>query len=54
MCNDQAQFTQFEPFSTTITIANNSKMDATGKGNVKLLAKTGKVFTLTNVLFVPQ
>ena len=54
MCNDQAQFTQFEPFTTTITIANNSKMDATGKGNVKLLAKTGKVFTLTNVLFVPQ
>ena len=54
MCNDQSQFIDFESFSTTITIANNSVMHATGRGNVELHTALGNSFTLQNVLFVPQ
>ena len=54
MCNDQSQFLHLEPFSTTITTANNTKMHATGKGDVSLVTKNGMLFTLQNVLLVPQ
>ena len=54
MCNDKLQFLNLEPFSTTITTANNTKMNATGKGTVKLMTKDGNFFTLLNVLYVPQ
>lgn len=36
MCNEKSLFSKLEPFSTTITIANNSKMNATGRGMLSL------------------
>lgn len=39
MCNDKSQFLNFEPSSTTITIANNSKMDGAGRGDIKITKK---------------
>lgn len=54
MCNEKSQFQYIEPYSTTITIANNSKMNATGKGDVRLTTRDGTSFTLVNVLYVPK
>lgn len=54
MCNNKSQFTHIEPFSTTITIANNTKMNATGKGDVTLTTRNGTSFKLINVLLVPN
>lgn len=54
MCNDKSQFTTFEPDANTITIANNSKMNATGKGTVKTTPKIGHPIILLNVLYEPH
>ena len=54
MCNNRSLFSRFENFATTITIANNTTMNAVGRGDVKIVTKNEKYFTLTNVLFVPQ
>ena len=54
MCNDSSQFTNIEENSRTITIANNSKLNAAGKGDIRITTKSGNTFTLLNVLYVPQ
>ena len=54
MCNDRTQFTRFEQFSMKITVANNTNMNAIGKGDVKITSKDGYTFTLQNVLYVPE
>lgn len=54
MCNNKSHFVHFENFASTISTANNTTMNATGKGDVKITTETGISFTLTNVLFVPQ
>ena len=54
MCNDRSKFFNFRNFSTTITIANNTRMNATGRGDVKITTKDGNTFDLLNVLYVPQ
>lgn len=54
MCNDKSQFSNFKPFTTSITIADNTKINATGKGNVRILTKIGTIITLLDVLYVPQ
>lgn len=54
MCNDKSQFIRLEDFTSKITIANNTTMCATGRGDVPIQTKAGTTFTLTNVLFVPQ
>lgn len=54
MCKDKTQFTNFTTCSTSVTIADNSKMDATGRGDIQIMTQNGKSFTLQNVLYVPQ
>lgn len=54
MCNNKTQFSNFTTFSTTITIANNTTMNATGRGDVELMTQNGTPFKLLNVLYVPQ
>ena len=54
MCNNKSHFTNFESFTTMITIADNTKITATGKGNVNINTKDGNTFTLLDVLYVPQ
>ena len=54
MCNDKSQFLRFEPHSKIITIANGTQMNATGRGDVKIMTNDGNQFTLINVLYVPQ
>lgn len=54
MSNDKSHFTKLEPCSTTITTANNTKMTACGRGDVRLCTPNGTSFTLLNVLYVPQ
>lgn len=54
MSNDKSHFTKLEPCSTTITTANNTKMTASGRGDVQLATPNGTSFTLLNVLYVPQ
>lgn len=54
MCNDKSQFINLETYTTSITTANNTKMLATGRGNVRINPKNGYSFTLQNVLYVPQ
>lgn len=54
MCNNKDLFVKIEPYNTTITTANNTKMFATGRGEVKLITRNGIAFSLVNVLYVPQ
>jgi hypothetical protein len=54
MCNNKSLFTNIEPYNTTITIANNTSMSATGRGEVKLITQNGTSFSLINVLYVPK
>lgn len=53
MCNNKSLFTNFETSATTITIADNSKIQATGKGDVAITTNNGRSFSLRNVLYVP-
>lgn len=54
MCNDKSHFVQIHNFTSTITTANNTTMNAAGKGDVKITTTMGNEITLQNVLFVPQ
>ena len=54
MCNDRSQFINFQPMSTSITIADSKKMKAIGKGNINVRTNKGKFITLKNVLYVPK
>lgn len=54
MCNDKSQFTALENYATTITTANNTQMNACGRGEVHLMTRNGTTFRLLNVLYVPQ
>ena len=54
MCNNKELFVRIEPYNATITTANNSKMFATGRGEVKLITHKGIAFSLINVLYVPK
>lgn len=47
-------FFNFQQFITVTIIGNNKKMDATGRRDVKIVTKIGKLFTLSNVLYVLQ
>lgn len=54
MCNNRSLFSDFQNLTMPITIANNTTMNATGKGTVQITTQSGKSFTLTDVLYVPQ
>ena len=54
MCNDRSKFINFKSSTTSITIANNTKMKVVGRGDVRVKTKTGSTFTLLDVLYVPQ
>jgi hypothetical protein len=54
MCNNKDIFDNLNPYHTTITTANNTKMTATGRGDVKLSTMNGTSLTLLNVLYVPD
>lgn len=54
MCKDKSKFINFKTYSTSITIANNTRMRVAGKGDILITPRRGKAFTLLNVLYVPQ
>ena len=54
MCREKSLFTRFVPFSMSITVANNTRMNAVGKGDVKIFTEDGNTFTLIDVLYIPE
>lgn len=54
MCGDQAMFIELdEKFCHTVKLGNNSRMNVTGKGKVKLLIN-GVNLVITDVFYVPE
>lgn len=54
MCGDQAMFSRLdENFKHSVKLGNNTRMDVTGKGDVKLLIN-GVNHIITEVYYVPE